>query len=50
VDSDSSGLGSVDCGSMWLVIMPKSKYRFVERSPMRTVQEGALGDLDQHLR
>jgi hypothetical protein len=38
VDSDSSGLCPVDFGSLWLVIMPKSKDRFMERPPMRTVQ------------
>jgi hypothetical protein len=38
VDSDSSGLCPVDSESLWLVIMPKSKDRFMERPPMRTVQ------------
>jgi hypothetical protein len=38
VDCDSSGLCSVDSGSLWLVIMPKSKDRFVERPPMKIVQ------------
>jgi hypothetical protein len=38
VDSDSSGLCSVDSGSQWLVIISKSKDRFMERPPMRTVQ------------
>jgi hypothetical protein len=38
VDSDSSGLCPVDFESLWLVIMPKSKDRFMERPPMRTVQ------------
>jgi hypothetical protein len=38
VDSDSSGLCPVDSGSLWLVIMPKSKDRFMERPPMKTVQ------------
>jgi hypothetical protein len=37
-DSDSSGLCSVDSGSQWLVIISKSKDRFMERPPMRTVQ------------
>jgi hypothetical protein len=27
-----------DAGSMWLVIIPKSKDRFMERPPMKTVQ------------
>jgi hypothetical protein len=38
VDSDSLGLCPVDSGSLWLVIMPKSKGRFVERPPMKIVQ------------
>jgi hypothetical protein len=38
VDSDSLGLCSVDSGSLWLVIIPKSKDQFVERSPMKIVQ------------
>jgi hypothetical protein len=27
-----------DAGSLWLVIMPKSKDQFMERPPMKTVQ------------
>jgi hypothetical protein len=27
-----------DVGSLWLVIIPKSKDRFMERPPMKTVQ------------
>jgi hypothetical protein len=27
-----------DAGSLWLVIIPKSKDRFMERQPMKTVQ------------
>jgi hypothetical protein len=27
-----------DAGSLWLVIIPKSKDRFMERPPMKTVQ------------
>jgi hypothetical protein len=27
-----------DAGSLWLVIMPKSKDRFLERPPMKIVQ------------
>jgi hypothetical protein len=27
-----------DAGSLWLVILPKSKDRFMERPPMKTVQ------------
>jgi hypothetical protein len=38
MDSDSSGLYPVDSESLWLVIMPKSKDRFMERPPMKTVQ------------
>jgi hypothetical protein len=37
VDSDSLGLCPVDSESMWLFIIPKSKYRFMERPPMITV-------------
>jgi hypothetical protein len=37
VDSDSSGLCSLDFGSLWLVIMTKYMDRFVERPPMLTV-------------
>jgi hypothetical protein len=37
VDSDSSGLCPVDSKSLWLVIMLKSKDRFMEQPPMRTV-------------
>jgi hypothetical protein len=38
VDSDSLGLYSMDSKSMWLVIIPKSKDRFMERPAMKTVQ------------
>jgi hypothetical protein len=38
VDSDSSRLCPVDSGSLWLVIMPKSKDRFMERLPIKIVQ------------
>jgi hypothetical protein len=37
-DSDSLGLCPVDSGSLWLVIMSKSKDRFMERQPMKIVQ------------
>jgi hypothetical protein len=37
VDSDSSGLCSVDSDSLWLVIISKSKDRFMERPPMKIV-------------
>jgi hypothetical protein len=39
VDSDSSGLCPVVLGSLWLVIMPKSGDWFMERLPMRIVQQ-----------
>jgi hypothetical protein len=32
------GFVRCDAGSMWIVIRPKSKDRFMERSPMKTVQ------------
>jgi hypothetical protein len=38
VDSDSSGLRPVDSGKPVVDIVPKSKDRFVERPPMKTVQ------------
>jgi hypothetical protein len=38
MDFDSLGLCLVDSGSLWLVIMPKSKDRFMERPPMKIVQ------------
>jgi hypothetical protein len=38
IDSDSLGLCPVDSESLWLVIMPKSKDRFVERLPMKTLE------------
>jgi hypothetical protein len=38
VDSDSLGLCPVDSESLWLVIVPKSKDRFMERPPMKIVQ------------
>jgi hypothetical protein len=38
VDFDSSGLCSVDSEKPVVVIMPKSKDQFMERSPMKTVQ------------
>jgi hypothetical protein len=38
VDSDGSGLCLVGSKSLWLVIMPKSKDRFLERPPMKIVQ------------
>jgi hypothetical protein len=38
VDSDSLGLYPVDSRSLWLVIMLKSKDRFMEQPPMRRVQ------------
>jgi hypothetical protein len=38
VDSDSSGLCPVDSGKHMVDIIPKSKDRFMERPPMKTVQ------------
>jgi hypothetical protein len=38
MDSDSSRLCPIDFGSLRLVIMPKSKDRFMERPPMKIVQ------------
>jgi hypothetical protein len=38
VDSDSSGLCPVDSEKPVVVIIPKSKDRFIERPPMKTVQ------------
>jgi hypothetical protein len=32
------GLVRCDAGSLWLVIIPKSKDRFMERPPLKTVQ------------
>jgi hypothetical protein len=32
------GFVRCDVGSMWLVIIPKSKDRFMERPPMKIVQ------------
>jgi hypothetical protein len=32
------GFVRCDAGSLWLVIMPKSKDRFMERAPVKTVQ------------
>jgi hypothetical protein len=32
------GFVRCDAGSLWLVIKPKSKDRFMERPPMKTVQ------------
>jgi hypothetical protein len=32
------GFVRCDAGSLWLVIIPKSKDRFMERSPMKIVQ------------
>jgi hypothetical protein len=38
VDSDNLRFCPVDSGSVWLVIMPKSKDRFMEQPPMEIVQ------------
>jgi hypothetical protein len=32
------GFVRCDAGNLWLVIMPKSKDRFMDRPPMKTVQ------------
>jgi hypothetical protein len=32
------GFVRCDAGNLWLVIIPKSKDRFMERPPMKTVQ------------
>jgi hypothetical protein len=32
------GIVRCDAGSLWLVIIPKFKDRFMERPPMKTVQ------------
>jgi hypothetical protein len=32
------GFVRCDAGSLWIVIIPKSKDRFMERPPMKTVQ------------
>jgi hypothetical protein len=37
VDSDNSGLCSVDSGSLWIVIMPKPKDQFMEPPSMKIV-------------
>jgi hypothetical protein len=39
VDSDSSGLCQVDSRKPVVDIIPKSKDRFMERPPMKTVQQ-----------
>jgi hypothetical protein len=36
--STVQGFVRCDAGSLWLVIIPKSKDRFMERPPMKTVQ------------
>jgi hypothetical protein len=38
MDSNSLGLCPIDSGNLWLVIMPKSKDRFMEQPPMKIVQ------------
>jgi hypothetical protein len=32
------GFARCDAGSLWLIIIPKSKDQFMERPPMKTVQ------------
>jgi hypothetical protein len=41
------GFVRCDAGSLWLVIMPKSKDRFMERPPMKTVQPWPCFDEQQ---
>jgi hypothetical protein len=38
VMSTVQGFVRCDAGSLWIVIIPKSKDRFMERPPMKTVQ------------
>jgi hypothetical protein len=38
VMSTVQGFVRCDAGSLWIVIIPKSKNRFMERPPMKTVQ------------
>jgi hypothetical protein len=38
MDSDSSGLCSMDSGSLWLIIIPKSKDRLMVQPSMKIVQ------------
>jgi hypothetical protein len=38
VMSTVQGFVRCDVGSLWLVIIPKSKDRFMERAPMKIVQ------------
>jgi hypothetical protein len=38
VDSDNSWLCPGDSRSLWLIIIPKSMDRFMERRPMKIVQ------------
>jgi hypothetical protein len=37
-DANGSRLVRCDAGNLWIVIIPKSKDRFMERPPMKTVQ------------
>jgi hypothetical protein len=37
-DANGSRFVRCDAGSLWIVIIPKSKDRFMERPPMKTVQ------------
>jgi hypothetical protein len=39
VMSTVQGFVRCDARSVWLVIMPKSKDQFMERPPMKTVQQ-----------
>jgi hypothetical protein len=42
------GFVQCDAGSLWLVIIPKSKDRFMERPPMKIVQLCDYMGMDWH--
>jgi hypothetical protein len=42
------GFVRCDVGSLWLVIIPKSKDRFMKRPPMKTVQPWAYMGMAWH--
>jgi hypothetical protein len=42
------GFVRCDAGSLWLVIIPKSKDRFMKRPPMKTVQPWAYMGMAWH--
>jgi hypothetical protein len=47
-DADGSRLVWCDAGGLWIVIIPKSKHRFMERPPMKIVQPGAYMGMAWH--